>query len=109
LQDVVLRVDRAFQAFFRRIQAGETPGYPAFTAATVTPVSSTRSSAMEPPSITDTSSSRRSAGLRSAGPGRLGAHPRRSRAVGKSTAGMSVSPVRMCPYGPCLRLARKRA
>jgi putative transposase len=30
LQDVILRVDRAFQAFFRRIQAGETPGYPRF-------------------------------------------------------------------------------
>ncbi|HEY7093521.1 MAG TPA: transposase, partial [Ktedonobacterales bacterium] len=30
LQDVVLRVDRAFQAFFRRVQAGETPGYPRF-------------------------------------------------------------------------------
>ncbi len=30
LQDVVLRVDRAFQAFFRRIQSGETPGYPRF-------------------------------------------------------------------------------
>jgi putative transposase len=30
LQDVVLRVDRAFQAFFRRFQAGETPGYPRF-------------------------------------------------------------------------------
>jgi putative transposase len=33
LQDVVLRVDRAFQAFFRRIKAekaGETPGYPRF-------------------------------------------------------------------------------
>ena len=30
LQDVVLRVDRAFQAFFRRLQAGETPGYPRF-------------------------------------------------------------------------------
>jgi putative transposase len=30
LQDVVLRVDRAFQASFRRIQAGETPGYPRF-------------------------------------------------------------------------------
>ena len=28
LQDVVLRVDRAFQAFFRRVKAGETPGYP---------------------------------------------------------------------------------
>jgi putative transposase len=30
LQDVVLRVDRAFQAFFRRVQVGETPGYPRF-------------------------------------------------------------------------------
>jgi putative transposase len=30
LQDVVLRVDRAFQAFFRRIHAGEKPGYPRF-------------------------------------------------------------------------------
>ena len=30
LQDVVWRVDRAFQAFFRRVQAGEKPGYPRF-------------------------------------------------------------------------------
>ncbi len=30
LQDVILRVDRAFQAFFRRVQAGEEPGYPRF-------------------------------------------------------------------------------
>jgi putative transposase len=30
LQDVVQRVDRAFQAFFRRIKNGETPGYPRF-------------------------------------------------------------------------------
>src|SRR5215469_13447014 len=30
LQDVVHRVDRAFQAYFRRVQAGETPGYPRF-------------------------------------------------------------------------------
>jgi putative transposase len=30
LQDVVQRVDRAFHAFFRRVQAGETPGYPRF-------------------------------------------------------------------------------
>jgi putative transposase len=28
LQDVVLRVDRAFQAFFRRIRDGRSPGYP---------------------------------------------------------------------------------
>jgi putative transposase len=30
LQDVVLRVDRAFQAFFHRVKAGETPGYPRY-------------------------------------------------------------------------------
>jgi putative transposase len=30
LQDTILRVDRAFQAFFRRIASGETPGYPRF-------------------------------------------------------------------------------
>ncbi|HEV2458069.1 MAG TPA: transposase, partial [Ktedonobacterales bacterium] len=28
LQDVLLRLDRAFQGFFRRLQAGEEPGYP---------------------------------------------------------------------------------
>jgi putative transposase len=30
LQDVVQRVDLAFQAFFRRIREGQTPGYPRF-------------------------------------------------------------------------------
>jgi putative transposase len=30
LQEVILRVERAFQAFFRRVQNGETPGYPRF-------------------------------------------------------------------------------
>jgi putative transposase len=30
LQDVLLRLDRAFQAFFRRMLAGEAPGYPRF-------------------------------------------------------------------------------
>ena len=30
LQDVVLRVERAFAAFFRRVRAGEKPGYPRF-------------------------------------------------------------------------------
>jgi putative transposase len=29
-QDVLRRVDKAFQAFFRRIERGETPGYPRF-------------------------------------------------------------------------------
>ena len=30
LQDVILRVERTFQAFFRRVKNGETPGYPRF-------------------------------------------------------------------------------
>src|SRR5947208_537650 len=30
LQDVTLRVERAFAAFFRRVRAGEKPGYPRF-------------------------------------------------------------------------------
>jgi putative transposase len=30
LQDVILRLERTFQAFFRRVKAGETPGYPRF-------------------------------------------------------------------------------
>src|SRR5437588_5498638 len=30
LQDVIKRVDLAFQAFFRRVKAGDKPGYPRF-------------------------------------------------------------------------------
>jgi IS605 OrfB family transposase len=30
LQDVLRRVDKAFQAFFRRVKCGETPGYPRY-------------------------------------------------------------------------------
>lgn len=30
LQDVLFRVERAFQGFFRRVKAGENPGYPRF-------------------------------------------------------------------------------
>jgi putative transposase len=30
LQDVLRRLDKTFQAFFRRVEAGETPGYPRF-------------------------------------------------------------------------------
>ena len=30
LQNVAVRIDLAFKAFFRRVKAGETPGYPRF-------------------------------------------------------------------------------
>lgn len=33
LQDVIKRLDRAFDAFFRRVKAGEKPGYPRFKSA----------------------------------------------------------------------------
>jgi putative transposase len=33
LQDVLVRLDRTYQAFFRRVQAGETAGFPRFQGA----------------------------------------------------------------------------
>src|SRR6478752_1760603 len=33
LQDVLTRLDRAFQRFFARVKAGQTPGYPRFQGA----------------------------------------------------------------------------
>src|SRR5207247_3680986 len=33
LQDVLRRVDKSFQAFFRRVKAGEIPGYPRYKGA----------------------------------------------------------------------------
>ena len=33
LQDVLRRLDKAFKAFFRRVKAGEKPGYPRFKGA----------------------------------------------------------------------------
>src|SRR5262245_48866490 len=32
LQDAITRLDRAFQAFLRRVRAGQTPGFPRFKA-----------------------------------------------------------------------------
>ncbi len=34
LQDVLRRVDKAFQAFFRRVRCGQTPGYPRYQSRT---------------------------------------------------------------------------
>jgi putative transposase len=33
VQDVLTRLDRAFQRFFARVKAGQTPGYPRFQSA----------------------------------------------------------------------------
>jgi putative transposase len=42
LQNVAVRIDLAFQAFFRRVKAGETPGYPRFRGKGAMPVSPIR-------------------------------------------------------------------
>jgi len=34
LQDVILRVKKAYNGFFRRVKKGETPGYPRFVGST---------------------------------------------------------------------------
>ena len=59
LQDVVLRVDRAYQAFFRRAKAGETAGYPRFQGRTATTPSPIRSTTRARGWITASSSSPR--------------------------------------------------
>jgi transposase len=70
LQDVLTRLDRAFQRFFARLKNGEAAGYPASTAPLATTASPLNSSATGPRWRTASSSSPRSAGLRYAGPAR---------------------------------------
>jgi hypothetical protein len=48
LQDVLARLDKTYQAFFRRVHAGEQLGFPAFRHATATTRSRTRSMATAP-------------------------------------------------------------
>ena len=99
LQDVVLRVERAFQAFFRRVKNGGTPGYPRFHGRS-------RYNSFTYPQVgewrarwtTVSSSSPRLAGLPCAGHARWKARPRPSPSAGKRTAGMSASPAPMCQY-----------
>lgn len=45
LQDVLARLEKTYQAFFRRVKTGQTPGFPPFRGATATTVSPTSNSA----------------------------------------------------------------
>ncbi len=98
LQDVVLRVDRAFQAFFRRVSRARRRAIPAFMAATATTASPIRrwASMAAHGWITASWCCPRSGGLPCAGPARWRARPRRSRSAGKRMAGMSASPAPRC-------------
>ena len=77
LQDVLTRLDRAFQAFFRRIREGKAPGYPASRERIATTRSPTSNSATVPRWIMAIWSSPRLAASRCAGPVRWKARPRR--------------------------------
>jgi transposase len=77
LQDVLARLDKAYQAFFRRMKAGEKAGSRATRDATVGIPLPTQSSAMEPRWIMAFWSCRRSGVSRSGGPARWREHRRR--------------------------------
>jgi putative transposase len=109
LQDVALRLDRTYQVFFRRVKAGEKAGFPRCQSRerwhSFTYKEFGNGATLDKGFLVLSKIGR----IAVRGSRRLGARPRRSRSAGKSTAGRSVSPVRMRQYGPCLRLARKPA
>jgi putative transposase len=111
LQDVVLRVDRAFQALFRRVKAGETPGYPRFRGRA-------RFNSFTYPQYENGArldngflvlSKLGRVAVRWSRPleGISKVSPRRSHSAGKRMADMPASPARTCPHN-CLRQPGKR-
>jgi putative transposase len=112
LQDVALRVARAFQAFFQRIQAGETPGYPAFRSATATIASSTHKSATTTAArgwITPFSSCRKSDAALCAGLAHWKVRPRPLLNCVRQMGGMSAYPAPACPRNRSPPLDEKSA
>src|SRR5215468_9462694 len=67
LQDVLTRLDRAFQAFFRRVKSGDTPGYPRFHGANRYTSFTSKQFGNGAHGTMDSWSSPRSGGLRFAG------------------------------------------
>jgi putative transposase len=58
LQDVLARLDKAFQAFFRRTREGQTPGYPRFHGAARSPSIASRATPTCASTTTPTASTR---------------------------------------------------
>ncbi len=116
LQDVILRVERAFQAFFRRLKQGDkqgaggkNQGIPASRDGGATPVSPIRSMEAALSWMAGYSASRRLVVSLFGCIGPWQAHPRPSPSVGKPMAGTPVSRVRTCPLSRCRQRARKPA
>ena len=84
LQDVLARLDKTYQAFFRRLQRGRKPDSHASRAAIASTPSPSRSMATAHGSTTAISLCRRSAGLPFIGAARLQGRPRRSRSLNEA-------------------------
>jgi hypothetical protein len=116
LQDVLARLDKTYQAFFRRVQRGEKAGLPRFKGRTryhsftyaITP-SPTRNMATARRSTTAIWFSPRSGASACIGRDPSRARPRRSRSPKRPTAG--TLPLRAPTFRriPCRRRDRKRA
>src|SRR5262249_60764331 len=100
LQDVLTRLERAVQAFFRRIKHGEAPGYPRFQGPhrynSFTYKQFGTGVTLDTGFLILSKSSRKSGALPCAGPGRLRACPKPSRSRERRTAGTTVSPAPRC-------------
>jgi transposase len=96
LQDVLTRLDRAFQAYFRRVKEGEKPGYSRFQGESRYHSFTYKQFGNGAPSTIASWYCRRLGALPSAGRVRWKARPRQSRSAGKPTAGTPASPVPTC-------------
>jgi hypothetical protein len=101
LQDVLTRLDRAFQAFFRRVKNGEAPGYPRFQGTNRYNSFTFKQFGNGTTLDNGFLACPRSGDWPCVGRARWRAHPRPSPSVGKRMGGMSASPVQMCQYTPC--------
>ena len=98
LQDVLARLDKTYQAFFRRMKVGEKAGFPRYQARTRWHSFTYKEFGKARHWTTASSSCRRLGVLPCGGLAPWKAHLRRSRSVGKQMVGMSVSPAPTHPY-----------
>jgi putative transposase len=116
LQNVVQRVDRAFEAFFQRLRDGATAGYPRFHGRD-------RYNSFTYPQVGKHGGARLDSGFlilskigriavrwsRALEPSPGGHTQDGSPLAGRRMAGMPASPARMCPSSHCPRLDKRRA
>jgi hypothetical protein len=109
LQDVVFRVDRAFQAFFRRVQSGESSGYPRYHGRE-------RYNSVTSPQYGNGATvdgvyslCPRLGGSAFDSTARWTGHPRRSRSAERQMAGMPVSRALTCQSSHCPRQGKRLA